>query len=153
MGVKTNIGTTAEIFLGRPATNDQAGVDALTGGAFIGEVVSYSTFGGTATVLTHTPVDTGVINKAQGPIDYGNVDIQLGKDTVDAGQIALASGFDGANKGEDHTIVITESDGYREAFVCIITANTTDLGDGGGRFIGAASQAALKEKPIKIPAP
>ena len=127
MAVTSSLGTTFKVVLGAPATYTQAGFEDLT---FIevGEVVDIGEFGGESEVLTHTPIKTGVVNKFIGPTDYGTVSVQGGKAPSDTGQAAMKSGFDGANRGLQHSFEVRYFDGSVEYFTGKITSFTSNIG-------------------------
>jgi|TARA_R110000772_G_scaffold43692_4_gene100706 hypothetical protein len=118
--IKSGIGATIGIVLGVPATFDEAGYTALTY-AEVGEAISIGAFGGTAEVLTQTPIKSGIIRKVIGSINYGSSAIQFGLFT-DAGQTALNDGFDGANKGKMHSVEVSYFDGTKRYYTAIITS-------------------------------
>lgn len=120
--LKSGIGATFSIVSGVPATYDQAGFAALSF-VEVGEVISIGEFGGTAEVINHTPLKTGIIKKFKGSKDYGSQAIQFGKLT-DTGQAALESGFDGANEANEHSIECAYVDGTKRYYTGIVTSNT-----------------------------
>lgn len=96
-------GTTISIVVGAPATYDDTGYAALTY-VKVGEVTSMGTFGGSATVTTNIPLETGIVDKHIGSIDYGQLPLTIAADSTDAGQLLLKAGFDGVSKGLEHSI-------------------------------------------------
>ena len=144
-----SIGTTAEIFLGAPATYDESGIDGLSSGSLIGSISNHGEYGGSANVETFTPVDTGIVDKAVGSINYGSYAMTIGKDPDDTGQAALKSGFDGDNSRKLHTIVITKPNNYREAFTGFVTSFTTNI-TSAGPFITGAANFELNNKVLYL---
>lgn len=120
--LKSGIGATFSIVSGAPATYNQAGFEALTF-VEVGEVISIGEFGGSAEVITHTPIKTGIIKKFKGSKDYGSQSIQYGKLT-DLGQTALSDGFDGANEFEEHSIEVAYSDNTKRYYTGVVTSYT-----------------------------
>lgn len=152
MAVQGSIGTTLEFFAATlPGTYDETGINALTGGVLVGEIASYSEYGGSGTVETHTPVDTGIVNKAIGVIDYGQMSLSIGKDKTDAGQIALKDAFDGANARSIGTFVLTLPDNTREAFTGLISSFTTNPGTA-GPFITGSCNVELNNAVLQLAA-
>lgn len=99
-------GSTVSVVKGAPATYDAAGYDALTF-VKVGEITSLSPFGGTATVTTNIPLETGIVDKHIGSIDYGQLALTIAADSADAGQLLLKAGFDGADKGLEYSIELS----------------------------------------------
>lgn len=118
--LKSGVGATFSIVAGEPATYDDTGFAALTY-AEVGEVISIGAFGGTAEVLTQTPVKSGVIKKVKGSKNYGSQTIQFGKQTDD-GQAALQAGFDGANEFDTHSIKLEYSDGVVRYYTGLVSS-------------------------------
>lgn len=99
-------GSTVSIVEGAPATYTAAGYAALTY-VKVGEITSLSAFGGTATVTTNIPLETGIVDKHIGSIDYGQLALTIAADSTDAGQDDLKAGFDGADKGKEFSIELS----------------------------------------------
>lgn len=118
--LKSGIGAIYSISAAEPATYDAVGFAALTY-TEVGEVISIGAFGGTAEVLTQTPVKTGTVKKVKGSKNYGSQAIQFGKQT-DAGQALLSAGFDGAAEADIHSIKIEYVDGVIRYATGIITS-------------------------------
>ncbi len=93
--VSTNIGTTIGIVAAAPATFDAAGYAALTF-VLIGEITDLGDLGREFEKLVHAPMATGGKVKKKGGFDEGSVELKLGRNTDDAGQIVgtLSSGED-----------------------------------------------------------
>ena len=124
-----SVGTIVSVSAAQPATEDQAGYEALSWTA-IGEVTSIGEAGGTAQVQTFTPVGSGIVNKRKGSIDYGTQSLQISKDAADAGQVLLLAGFDGAARDTVHSFKIAEpNSGDVAYFQWLISSCTTNRGD------------------------
>ncbi len=129
MTVQSSLGTTISIFFGTPPTYDAAGFeDASITFDEIGEVADLGEFGGTMTPNTHTPIKTGIVNKVEGPTDYGTVTAQMARMVGDTGQAAAKAGSDGDNKGKVHSFKVEYVDGLIEYFTGIITGFTSNVG-------------------------
>lgn len=144
--VYTTLGTTLEIVPGAPATYDDTGFAALTYTA-VGEVGDLGEFGGTREVVTFTPVDTGIVAKRPGSIDYGEMSLQIARDASDAGQTALQAGLDGAEAGNVHSVKLTDSEGNILYFTCIVSSFTYNAGSANTIF-GGSCTLNLTNKPI-----
>ena len=101
--VYTSTGARLYVSASQPATEDQAGFEAIVDWVEVAEVVDMGEFGGSAEVVTHAPLNSGRTIKRKGTINDGQMALQLGKDLSDAGQAALKSGFDGANRAVVHS--------------------------------------------------
>lgn len=128
MAITISVETAVHMSLGEPATYDIAGFEAKSF-TEIGEVGSVPTFGGTSQVSTFIPIKSGVVNKLPGSIDYGSSAISLANVFSDAGQIALKSGFDGANRGKVHSIKLINANIGVIYFTAIISSYKYTIGD------------------------
>lgn len=88
MAVMTSAGSTLAISTSLPATIDQAGFAALTYTA-IGEIVDLGEFGKEFNLVTHTALGQRQTKKFKGSFNNGALQLQMGRDTTDAGQTAL----------------------------------------------------------------
>jgi hypothetical protein len=86
MTVKTSAGSTIAISAATPATFNAAGYGALTF-TTIGEVTDLGEFGRDYALVTHNPIATRGTVKRKGSFNEGTMDMKLGLDTDDAGQI------------------------------------------------------------------
>jgi hypothetical protein len=123
-----SLGTVLSVSASSPSTYDSSGFAALSY-SVVGEITSIPEFGGTAQVNTSIPIATGIVNKRAGSYDYGQSSLGISRDAADAGQIALKSGFDGANKGVVHAVRLVLASGTTVYFTAIISSFTLDLGD------------------------
>lgn len=86
MGVRSSAGTSIKISAGVPATFNEAGYEALTY-TTIGEVTDLGEFGREYALITHNPIATRGTVKLKGSFNEGQISMQLGLDTDDAGQV------------------------------------------------------------------
>jgi hypothetical protein len=107
MGVKTSAGSTIAISAASPATFDAAGYGALSF-SLIGEVTDLGEFGREYALVTHNPIANRGTVKRKGSFNEGSIDLKLGLDTDDAGQIIAKSASQSDN---DHSIKITTQNG------------------------------------------
>jgi len=125
--VDITLGTTVSVSAAQPATENQAGYEALSW-IVVGEVTNIGEAGGTAEIPTFTPVASGVVHKRKGSRNYGTQSLELAKDSTDVGQIALQSGFDGANAAVIHSVRL--NDGTEVSyFQGLVGSFTTVRGD------------------------
>lgn len=145
--LKSGIGAIYSISAAEPATYDDTGFAALTY-TEVGEVISIGPFGGTAEVLTQTPVKTGIVKKVKGSVNYGSQAIQFGKQT-DAGQALLSAGFDGAAEADIHSVKIEYVDGVIRYFTGIITSyEFQEISS--SSFVNGASTVELNNKIVEV---
>ena len=148
--VFTTLGTTLSVVAGVPATYDAAGYQALTFAA-VGEVGDLGEFGGTREVVTFTPVDTGIVAKRPGSIDYGQMTLQIARDATDTGQIALQSALDGAEAGSVHSFELVDRNGDTLFYTGILSSFTYNAGSANTMF-GGSCTIDLASKPLPVEA-
>lgn len=107
--VEALVGAELSISATLPETYDEAGYTS-TDIVFtdIGEVENYGNHGMTATIITFTPVDTGVVAKVKGSKDYGTMSMMFGHLPGDAGQAIVAAAAESTNH---YSAKITYQDG------------------------------------------
>lgn len=88
MTVATTAGTVISVSASDPATYDAAGYMALSYTA-IGEVTDLGEFGREYALVTHNPIGSRGTQKFKGSFNEGQIALQLGLDTDDAGQILM----------------------------------------------------------------
>ena len=113
MAVQTVAGTTIHIVDAQPATYDAAGYAAVTGWKKVGEITDGGSHGKTYAEVTHSPIDTRMIQKFKGSINIGTKTLQLGIDDDDEGQIVLKAALDSDN---DYSFKVTYQDGAIDYF-------------------------------------
>lgn len=95
--VTPGIGTTLYASAALPAIATEAGYEALTWTA-VGEVTEIPEYGGSAEVISHTPLATGVTQKYHGPVNFGSLQIPLAFNSNDAGQAILEAARKNRNR-------------------------------------------------------
>ena len=88
MTVHTSAGTTLKISASVPASFNVAGYSALTFTA-VGEITDLGEFGREFTLVTHNPVGSRGTQKFKGSFNEGTMNLSLGLDTDDAGQVLM----------------------------------------------------------------
>ena len=121
-------GATLGIVADTPVTFDAAGYGALTYVA-VGELTNYGSAAASATQITHMPIDTQVVEKHKGTIDYGQMSMTMASDIADAGQVVFRAGFDGAERNTAHSIEITLESGDIRYFQALVKDLGEDFGD------------------------
>ena len=143
-----SVGMEISISAAVPATYDKAGYEALAW-TEVTEAESVPEFGGDAQIAEFIPIKTGVVDKAKGSINYGSTTIPLRRKITDAGQVALASGFDGANKSVVHSVKLSHPDHGALYFTCVIGSFTYNPGDANAFFMGSV-RFDIKTKPVPV---
>ena len=146
--VFTTLGTTLSLVAGVPETFNDAGYADLTYAA-VGEVGDLGEFGGTREVVTFTPVDTGIVAKRPGSVDYGQMSLQIARDAADVGQIALQSAFDGSEAGNLHSFELVDRKGDTLFFTGIVSSFTYNAGSANTMF-GGSCTIDLTSKPLPV---
>ena len=86
---RTTAGTVIEVTESLPATNDQAGWEALLDFSPIGEVTSIGDFGRTYETTEHKPLATRRTERLKTFYDDGQPDVEMALYEDDAGQVKL----------------------------------------------------------------
>lgn len=108
----TTAGTTIKVTAATPATFNAAGYAALSY-TLIGEVTDLGEFGREYNLVTHNPIDNRGTVKKKGSFNEGQISLQLGLDTDDAGQIILkAASLSDAN----YSFIVTTQNGDKYYF-------------------------------------
>ena len=123
-----SVGTTLGMVASSPATYDSAGFAALTF-VTVGEITNMGDVGGTAQIVENTTLQSGIIGKYKGSINYGSAPITIGKDATDAGQVLLKAAFDGADRDTEHSFAITDSNGDITYFSGLVSSYVKSTGD------------------------
>lgn len=114
MTVRTTAGTTIKVSASIPATFNAAGYAAIAAGMTkISEVTNLGEFGREFALVTHNPIDNRGTVKKKGSFNEGQLALQLGLDTDDAGQLLLASA---AGSDNDYSFLITFQNGDKAYF-------------------------------------
>lgn len=124
MTVRTSAGSTIAISAAQPATYDATGYAALTW-TTIGEVTDLGEFGRTYALVTHNPLASRGTTKRKGSYNEGSIDLKLGLDNDDAGQIIAKTA---SQSDDDHSFKITLQDGSIYYFQSQVMQFTTSVG-------------------------
>ena len=127
--IQTNAGTTISIVAEEPATYDQAVFLALVY-TYVGEIVNAGSHGPTFAEVTHSPLDRRVVNKRKGSVNMGTMDLNLGMDLADAGQILLIAATEVGDPTVDclFSVRITYQNTQLSWFTALIMSYSRDLG-------------------------
>jgi hypothetical protein len=135
MTVRTSAGSTIAISASQPATYDQAGYEALSF-TTIGEVTDLGEFGRDYALVTHNPIATRGTVKRKGSYNPGTMDVKLGLDNDDAGQILAKAASLSDN---DHSIRVTLQDGSDYYFQAQVMSFKPNVGS-----VDNITQASMK---------
>lgn len=93
MAVMTSAGSTLSIGAALPATYDATGYGAVVW-TVVGEITDLGEFGKEYNLVTHTALGQRQNKKFKGSFNNGSLQLQLARDTADAGQIAMRDALD-----------------------------------------------------------
>lgn len=114
MTVRTTAGTTLKISASIPATFDAAGYAAIAGTmAKIGEITNLGEFNREFALVTHNPIDNRGTVKKKGSFNEGSMQLQMGFDESDAGQILLQAA---ALSDNNYSFLVTLQSGKKFYF-------------------------------------
>lgn len=124
MTVKTSAGSTIKITASQPATYDASGYNALSMTS-IGEVTDLGEFGRAYALVTHNPLGTRSTVKKKGSYNEGTINMQVGLDTDDAGQILAKAASLSDN---DYSFTITTQIGDKYYFQAQVMSFKPNVG-------------------------
>jgi hypothetical protein len=124
MTVRSSAGTTIGLSSSQPATYNAAGYGALTF-TTIGEVTDLGEFGREYNLITHNPIGSRGTVKLKGSFNEGSINMTLGLDTDDAGQILAKTASQSDN---DYSFVITTQNGDDYYFQAKVMSFKVDVG-------------------------
>lgn len=134
----TNIGSTISVSASLPATEDVAGYAALTFTQVKG-VGSIPEFGAMYASVTFSEVESGIVQKAHGEVDYGGGSIAYRVLESDAGQGILKTAMSGQNTV---SVKIVRASGLIEYFQAIVMSNRTSEASSGNVYTRSADLQA-----------
>lgn len=124
MAVMTSAGTTLGVSASLPATYDAAGFNALTYTA-IGEITDLGEFGAEYNLVTYTALGLRQTKKLKGSYNNGSLNLQMGRDTTDAGQNALRTALASDNS---YSFRVTLQNSTRLQFTGKVMSYKTSVG-------------------------
>jgi hypothetical protein len=125
MTVRTTAGTTLRVSAAPPATFTVTGYEALTFSA-VGEITDLGEFGREYTLVTHNPIANRGTQKFKGSFNEGQMTLQLGLDTDDAGQIIMKAG---ALSDADYSFEVTTQNGDKYFFQAKVMSFRLSVGN------------------------
>lgn len=126
MAVQTSAGSTLHIATGVPATYDEAGFEAV-GMTYtaVGEITDLGEYGTEYSTVNHTALGQRQVKKFKGSYNNGSLQIQMGRDVEDAGQIALKTALD---SDASFSFKVTMQDGSKNYFTGKVMSYRTSIG-------------------------
>ncbi len=124
MAVMTSAGSTLGISASLPATYDVTGFNALTYTA-VGEITDLGEFGTEYTLVTYTALGQRQTKKLKGSFNNGSLQLQLGRDTADAGQTLLRTALASDNS---YSFRVTLQNATRLQFTGKVMSYKTSVG-------------------------
>lgn len=126
MSVRTSAGTTLKVSATTPETFDQAGYESTdVVYSTVGEVTNFGEFGRVYNLVTHSPVATRGVQKFKGSFNEGTMELQLGLDTDDAGQVIMKAA---ALSDNDYTFLVTTQNGDKYYFQAKVMGFRVNVG-------------------------
>lgn len=124
MAVMTSAGSTLGISASLPATYDVTGFNALTYTA-VGEITDLGEFGTEYALVTYTALGQRQTKKLKGSFNNGSLQLQLGRDTADAGQTLLRTALASDNS---YSFRVTLQNATRLQFTGKVMSYKTSVG-------------------------
>lgn len=125
MAVQTSAGTTLGISTGVPTTYNTAGFAAKAPFSAVGEITDMGEFGTEYSAVNHVSLATRQVRKFKGSFDNGALTLQLGRDILDAGQIALRAAL---LSDASFSFKVTYQDGTINYFTAKVMSYKTSVG-------------------------
>lgn len=113
MAVESSAGTTLYVVAGDPTAYTSTAYDTLftasgSGAALVGEITDLGEFGREYNLITHNPIGSRGTQKFKGAFNEGQMSLQLGLDTDDAGQILMKTA---SLSDDDYSFKVTAQGG------------------------------------------
>lgn len=124
MAVQTSAGSTLSISSSLPATYNEAGFEALTY-TVVGEITDLGEFGKEYVLVTHVALGNRKTRKFKGSYNNGSLQLQLGRDTSDAGQAALIAA---QHEDDSYSFRVVLQDGASSYFTGKVMSYKTQVG-------------------------
>ncbi len=124
MTVRTSAGTTLKVSSGAPLTFNAAGYEDLTFTS-VGEITDLGEFGREYALVTHNPVGTRGTKKFKGSFNEGTMNLTLGLDTDDAGQILMKAA---SSSDSPYSFEVTTQNGDTYYFQAMVMSFKVGIG-------------------------
>lgn len=130
MTVNTTAGSTLRVTASAPATFDSAGYTTLfstsPAPALVGEITDFGEFGREYNLVNHNPVASRGTQKFKGSFNEGQMNLTLGLDTDDAGQILMKTA---ADSDSDYYFEVSTQNGDKYFFAAKVMKFKVNLGN------------------------
>lgn len=149
MSIFSSVGTTVWVSASDPATYDGAGFAALSWAA-CGQLTELPSFGHEASLATHTPLATGIVNKRRGSINFGSISLTMAVSNLDSGQAILRTAGEAA-PGSDSSVSVKVvlQNGSIQYFTAQVMSFKTNIG-GADAITMAEVQLEIDNRIIKV---
>lgn len=124
MTVATTAGTTIAVSASAPATYDSTGYAALSYTS-VGEVTNLGEFGREYALVTHMPIGSRAVQKFKGSYNEGQIAMQVGLDTDDAGQDLL---YTAVTSDSNYSFKVTAQNGDVYYFIAKVMTFKRNFG-------------------------
>jgi len=124
MTIMTSAGSTLGTSATVPGTINAANLDALTFTA-VGEITDLGEFGKEYNMVSHTALGNRQVRKFKGSFNNGALQLQMGRDTTDAGQTALRTALATDNP---YSFKVTLQNGIKLLFTGMVMSYKTSVG-------------------------
>lgn len=145
----TSATTSLAINSALPTTYTESGFSALTGWVVIPEISSLGTYGGQTSVVNFTPVDTGVVVKRSGSVNYGSMQLTMARnggtaeaDLIEAFNDRLPRSF---------RVALPAALGEEDYFTGVVTSVQTNV-QGADNILEMSVTIELDNKTITVTA-
>jgi hypothetical protein len=149
----TAAGTKLYVSASLPATYDAAGYAALSW-TEVQEVTAIGDFGAAFGLVTHTPLNSRVVHKFKGSVNYGQLSIAAARDVGDTGQGILETA---AGDDDDISFKIEHNDSLGSSNTIeyttgkVMSSLSTGLGSAEG-IDGVSYQVEINNPIVKVEA-
>lgn len=148
MGAMTPAGTKLAISAGTPATQTEAGYEALTF-TNVGLVDKLGPIGAAFEKVTFQPLD-GPLQKLKGPADNGTLNPSMALDEADAGQALMRTASE--DQTGDYAFRVTKPDGAIRYFQGKVFGMPEDVGAANTVIMGNAT-VEINTEIVRVEAP
>ena len=146
--IMTSAGTTLKIATGKPTTYDAAGFGAVTPLTAVGEITDLGEFGTEYTTVDHVALGSRQKRKFKGSFDNGSLQLQMGRDVTDVGQIALRAAL---ASDASYTFCVTFQDGSKNFFTGKVMSYKSSVGSV-DQITGATTTVEIDSNIVEVPA-
>ena len=146
MAVQTSAGSTLKISSNLPGTYNAAGFNAVTGLVLVGEITDLGEFGKEYSSVDHVALGNRQKRKFKGSYDNGSLQLQMGRDVADTGQLALKSAL---NSDASYTFCVTYQDGTKNFFTGKVMSYKNSIGSV-DQITGASTMIGIDSDIVEV---